>query len=78
MNPYFGLALCRTPPFSSEEEQDDDSFIQAFVSPELLPVQSSRSNQNGIGKNMVKSDTDWTEGGEVEDSDVSPKPTGEL
>ncbi|XP_012996882.2 cilium assembly protein DZIP1 isoform X3 [Cavia porcellus] len=65
-----------TPPFSSEEEQDDDSFIQAFVSPELLPVQSSRSNQNGIGKNMVKSDTDWTEGGEVEDSDVSPKPTG--
>lgn len=65
-----------TPPFSSEEELDDDGFIQAYVSPELLPGQSSRSNKNGVGQNAVKSDTEWTEGSEVEDSDVSPKPTG--
>ncbi|XP_012923279.1 zinc finger protein DZIP1 isoform X2 [Heterocephalus glaber] len=65
-----------TPPFSSEEELDDDGFIQAYVSPELLLGQSSRSNKSGVGKNIVKSDTDWTEGSEMEDSDVSPKPTG--
>ncbi|XP_033616826.1 zinc finger protein DZIP1 isoform X1 [Fukomys damarensis] len=65
-----------TPPFSSEEELDDDGFIQAYVSPELLSGQLSRSNKNGVGQNAVKSDTEWTEGSEVEDSDVSPKPTG--
>ncbi|XP_077711303.1 cilium assembly protein DZIP1 isoform X5 [Canis aureus] len=64
-----------TPPFSSEEELDADDFLQACASPDLLPVQSSKSNKSGFGKNIVKSDTDWTEGSEIEDSDISPKPT---
>ncbi|CAK7288756.1 Cilium assembly protein DZIP1 [Vulpes lagopus] len=65
-----------TPPFSSEEELDAADFLQARASPDLLPVQSSKSNKSGFGKNIVKSDTDWTEGSEIEDSDISPKPTG--
>uniref|UniRef100_A0A8D2AIX0 Cilium assembly protein DZIP1 n=1 Tax=Sciurus vulgaris TaxID=55149 RepID=A0A8D2AIX0_SCIVU len=64
-----------TPPFSSEEELDEDDFIQAYVSPDLLPVQSSKSNKTSYGKSSIKSDTDWTEGSEMEDSDISPKPT---
>ncbi|XP_008540755.1 cilium assembly protein DZIP1 isoform X2 [Equus przewalskii] len=66
----------KTPPFSSEEELDDDDLIQAYVSPDLLPLQSSKNNRSSFGKNTVKSDTDWTEGSEIEDSDISPKPTG--
>ncbi|XP_077014655.1 cilium assembly protein DZIP1 [Tamandua tetradactyla] len=65
-----------TPPFSSEEELDDDDFLQAYASPDLLPVQSSKSNMGSFGKNTAKSDSDWTEGSEIEDSDVSPKPAG--
>ncbi|MBZ3879902.1 Zinc finger protein DZIP1 [Sciurus carolinensis] len=67
-------AVPKTPPFSSEEELDEDDFIQAYVSPDLL-VQSSKSNKTSYGKSSIKSDTDWTEGSEMEDSDISPKPT---
>ncbi|XP_024903937.1 zinc finger protein DZIP1 isoform X2 [Pteropus alecto] len=59
----------------SEEELDGDDLIQAYTSPDLPPVQSSKS-KSSFGKNNVKSDTDWTEGSEIEDSDISPKPTG--
>ncbi|KAM9192578.1 cilium assembly protein DZIP1 isoform 4-T5 [Dugong dugon] len=65
-----------TPPFSSEEELDDDHLIQAYTSPELLPVRPLRSNKRSFGRNSAKSDTDWTEGSENEDSDASPKPAG--
>ncbi|XP_067569474.1 cilium assembly protein DZIP1 isoform X3 [Pseudorca crassidens] len=65
-----------TPPFSSEEELDDGDLLQACVSPDLLPVLSSKSNKSSFGRNTVKSDTDWTEGSEIEDSAISPKPTG--
>uniref|UniRef100_A0A8C3YCG7 Cilium assembly protein DZIP1 n=1 Tax=Catagonus wagneri TaxID=51154 RepID=A0A8C3YCG7_9CETA len=64
-----------TPPFSSEEELDDDDVIQAYASPDLLHVLSSKSNKSSLGKSTTKSDTDWTEGSEIEDSDISPKPT---
>ncbi|XP_023383783.1 zinc finger protein DZIP1 [Pteropus vampyrus] len=64
-----------TSPFSSEEELDGDDLIQAYTSPDLPPAQSSKS-KSSFGKNNVKSDTDWTEGSEIEDSDISPKPTG--
>ncbi|KAM9192576.1 cilium assembly protein DZIP1 isoform 2-T3 [Dugong dugon] len=66
----------KTPPFSSEEELDDDHLIQAYTSPELLPVRPLRSNKRSFGRNSAKSDTDWTEGSENEDSDASPKPAG--
>lgn len=65
-----------TPPFSSEEELDDEDLSQAYASPDLLPVLSSKSNKSSFGRSTVKSDTDWTEGGELKDSDISPKPTG--
>ncbi|XP_045152299.1 zinc finger protein DZIP1 isoform X3 [Echinops telfairi] len=65
-----------TPPFSSEEELDDDHPMQAYTSPDLLPVRSTKSNQSSFGKNTSRSDTDWTEGSDVETSDVSPKPSG--
>lgn len=56
---------------------DGDDLIQAYAPPDLPPVQPSKS-KSSFGKNNVKSDTDWTEGSEIEDSDISPKPTGEL
>ncbi|XP_058132478.1 cilium assembly protein DZIP1 isoform X2 [Dasypus novemcinctus] len=65
-----------TPPFSSEEELDDDDFMQAYASPDLPPLLSSKSNKGSFAKNTARSDTDWTEGSEIEDSDVSPKPAG--
>ncbi|XP_055465791.1 cilium assembly protein DZIP1 isoform X2 [Psammomys obesus] len=65
----------RTPPFSSGEEEEED-FIQAYISPELLSTHPSRSSMSNFGKSSVKSDTDWTEGSELADSDTSPKPTG--
>nr|XP_021492775.1 zinc finger protein DZIP1 isoform X4 [Meriones unguiculatus] len=65
----------RTPPFSSGEEEEED-FVQAYISPELLSTHPSRSSMSNFGKSSVRSDTDWTEGSELEDSDTSPKPTG--
>ncbi|XP_054987625.1 cilium assembly protein DZIP1 isoform X2 [Sorex araneus] len=66
-----------TPPFSSEEDLDgDDDLIQAYVSPVAVMVQPANATSSHFGKNVVKSDTDWTEGSEVDDSDLSPKPTG--
>ncbi|XP_060247591.1 cilium assembly protein DZIP1 isoform X4 [Meriones unguiculatus] len=70
-----GSGLCRTPPFSSGEEEEED-FVQAYISPELLSTHPSRSSMSNFGKSSVRSDTDWTEGSELEDSDTSPKPTG--
>lgn len=57
---------------------DGEDLIQACTSPDVLPVPSSRSNKSSFGKSVVRSDTDWTEGSEVEDSSISLKPTGEL
>lgn len=65
-----------TPPFSSEEDLDgDDDLIQAFMSPVVVAVQPASATNSHFGKNTVKSDTDWTEGSEVEGSDLSPQPT---
>uniref|UniRef100_A0A8C7BIX4 Cilium assembly protein DZIP1 n=1 Tax=Neovison vison TaxID=452646 RepID=A0A8C7BIX4_NEOVI len=64
-----------TPPFSSEEELDGDDVIQSCASPDLLPAPPPK-NRCTFAKNTVRSDTDWTEGSEIEDSDVSPKPAG--
>ncbi|KAL6086882.1 hypothetical protein STEG23_000548, partial [Scotinomys teguina] len=66
----------KTPPFSSEEELDEEELIQACVSPDLLTLRPSKNILSNFGKCSVKSDTDWTGGSEMEDSDVSPKPTG--
>ncbi|KAM5312945.1 cilium assembly protein DZIP1 isoform 2-T4 [Glossophaga mutica] len=65
-----------TPPFSSEEELDAGDLIQAYTSPDLPLAQSSKNSKSGFARKIVKSDTDWTEGSEIDDSDISPKPTG--
>ncbi|XP_036312235.1 zinc finger protein DZIP1 isoform X4 [Pipistrellus kuhlii] len=65
-----------SPPFSSEEDLDAGDLIQTYTSPELLHVQPSKNNKSSFGRKTVKSDSDWTEGSEMEDSDISPKPTG--
>lgn len=65
-----------TPPFSSEEELDAGDLVQAYVSPDFLLVQSCKNNKSNFGRKTVKSDTDLTEGSEIDDSDISPKPTG--
>ncbi|CAH6822218.1 Dzip1 [Phodopus roborovskii] len=68
------FSTIKTPPFSSEEELDEEDFIQAY--PDFLSLQPSKNSMSNFGKSCVRSDTDWTEGSEVEDSDVSPKPSG--
>lgn len=73
------LGLRRTPPFSSEEDLDEEDVIQAYGSPDLLPVKPSRSNKSNVVKSTTsRSDTDWTEGSEVEELNVLPKPAGDL
>ncbi|XP_029414738.1 zinc finger protein DZIP1 isoform X2 [Nannospalax galili] len=66
----------KTPPFSSEEELGEEDFIQSYISPDLVTAQPPKNNTSNFGKCSVKSDTDWTEGSEMEDSEVSPKPIG--
>ncbi|XP_076786696.1 cilium assembly protein DZIP1 isoform X2 [Arvicanthis niloticus] len=66
----------RTPPFSSEEEPEEEDFLQAYLSPDLLTTQPPKNSVSHFGKSAVKSDTDWTEGSEMDDSDFSPKLTG--
>ncbi|KAL1780937.1 zinc finger protein DZIP1 isoform X1 [Sigmodon hispidus] len=66
----------KTPPFSSEEEMDEEDLMQAYASPDLLTLPPSKTRVSHFGKSSVNSDTDWTEGSEMEDSDVSPRPTG--
>ncbi|KAF6083952.1 DAZ interacting zinc finger protein 1 [Phyllostomus discolor] len=65
-----------TPPFSSEEELDAGDLIQAYTSPDFPLVQLPKNSKSAFTRKIVKSDTDWTEGSEIEDSDISPKPTG--
>ncbi|XP_036614040.1 zinc finger protein DZIP1 isoform X1 [Trichosurus vulpecula] len=62
-----------TPPFSSEDELDEDGIVQSFVSPELLHKQSANSLHT-FGNDAAKSDTDWTEGSEIEDNEIPSKP----
>lgn len=66
----------KTPPFSSEEEPDEEDFIQAYLSPDVLSTKPPKNSTSNFGKSAVRSDTDWTEGSEMDDSDFSPKLTG--
>ncbi|XP_036156073.1 zinc finger protein DZIP1 isoform X7 [Myotis myotis] len=65
-----------SPPFSSEEDLDAGDLVQAYTSPELPLVPPSKNNKSSFGRKTVKNDTDWTEGSEIDDSDISPKPMG--
>ncbi|XP_060047746.1 cilium assembly protein DZIP1 isoform X2 [Erinaceus europaeus] len=62
-----------TPPFSSEEElEEEENLVQEFTPLDSLPVPSAKGLKDGLGKNAFRSDT---EGSEMDDSDISPKPT---
>ncbi|XP_072478206.1 cilium assembly protein DZIP1 isoform X2 [Notamacropus eugenii] len=62
-----------TPPFSSEDELDEDGIVQSFLAPELLRKQSANS-LHSFGNDAARSDTDWTEGSEIEDNEIPSKP----
>uniref|UniRef100_A0A7N4PKJ6 Cilium assembly protein DZIP1 n=1 Tax=Sarcophilus harrisii TaxID=9305 RepID=A0A7N4PKJ6_SARHA len=62
-----------TPPFSSEDELDEDGIIQSFVSPELLHKPSVTS-LHSFRNDAAKSDTEWSEGSEIEDIEIPTKP----
>ncbi|XP_014811124.1 PREDICTED: zinc finger protein DZIP1 [Calidris pugnax] len=66
-----------TPPFSSEEEADEDDIKQHYVSPELLQKQSktSSSKVSAFQKASGKSDMGWdgTEESETEETGTPAK-----
>ncbi|XP_038615581.1 zinc finger protein DZIP1 isoform X3 [Tachyglossus aculeatus] len=63
-----------TPPFSSEEEFDEEMIVQSYVYPELLQQPSSKTVVNNFGKDINKSDSDWTEESEIEELEAPSKP----
>ncbi|KAM6418598.1 cilium assembly protein DZIP1 isoform 1-T2 [Pluvialis apricaria] len=78
---FFGNGVARktssitTPPFSSEEEVDEDDIKQCYISPELLQKQSktSSSKVSAFQKTSGKSDMDGTEENEIEESGTPAK-----
>ncbi|NXQ83797.1 DZIP1 protein, partial [Nyctibius grandis] len=64
-----------TPPFSSEEEVDEDDIKQSCISPELLQKQSktSSSKVSAFQKASGKSDVDGTEENEIEKTGTPAK-----
>ncbi|XP_009078271.1 PREDICTED: zinc finger protein DZIP1, partial [Acanthisitta chloris] len=64
-----------TPPFSSEEEADEDDIKQPYISPEILqkPSKTSSSKVCAFQKASGKSDMDGTEEGESEEAGTPAK-----
>ncbi|XP_040601638.1 zinc finger protein DZIP1 [Mesocricetus auratus] len=70
------FSATKTPPFSSEEDLGEEDIIEAYVSPDLMMVQPSKNSLGNFRKSSARSDTDWTEGNEMEGSNVSPEAIG--
>ncbi|XP_037751807.1 zinc finger protein DZIP1 isoform X4 [Chelonia mydas] len=64
-----------TPPFSSEEEVDDDDIMHSYISPELLQLKTSSNSMSNCGMVTGKSDMDWTEESEMEEIVTPSKPS---
>ncbi|NWR27149.1 DZIP1 protein, partial [Tachuris rubrigastra] len=64
-----------TPPFSSEEEADEDDIKQSHISPKMLQKQSktTSSKAHAFQKASGKSDTDGTEKNETEETGTPSK-----
>ncbi|XP_035412986.1 cilium assembly protein DZIP1 isoform X1 [Cygnus atratus] len=64
-----------TPPFSSEEEADEDDIKQLYISSELLEKQSKSSTSKGNAFQMAsdKSDMDGAEESEIEEIETPAK-----
>ncbi|NXW34168.1 DZIP1 protein, partial [Phaetusa simplex] len=69
-NPRVVCVLLRTPPFSSEEEGDEDDIKQYYISSELLQKQSKTlsSKVSAFQKASGKSDVDGMEKSEIEET----------
>lgn len=69
------MFLHRTPPFSSEEEADEDDIKQSYISPELLQKQSktSSSKVSAFQKAPGKSYMDGMVESEVEETGTHAK-----
>lgn len=69
------MFLFRTPPFSSEEEADEDDVKQLHVSRELLQKQSKTSSSKVSAFQVAsdKSDLDGTEESETEETGTPVK-----
>ncbi|XP_025056148.1 zinc finger protein DZIP1 isoform X2 [Alligator sinensis] len=59
-----------TPPFSSEDEVDDDDIKQSYISPELLQIKPSSSSVSNYGMTTDKSAIDWIEDSEKEEEEI--------
>uniref|UniRef100_A0A8C8S6L8 Cilium assembly protein DZIP1 n=1 Tax=Pelusios castaneus TaxID=367368 RepID=A0A8C8S6L8_9SAUR len=64
-----------TPPFSSEEEVDDDDIMHSYISPELLQPKASGDTTDNCGMVTGRSDMDWTEESDTEDIETPSKPS---
>lgn len=64
-----------TPPFSSEEEADEDDVKQSYVTPEILQKQSKPSSciVHAFQKSSSKSDVNGMEGNETEETGTPAK-----
>ncbi|NWV79061.1 DZIP1 protein, partial [Dasyornis broadbenti] len=64
-----------TPPFSSEEEADEDDVKQSYVTPEILQKQlkPSSSTVHAFQKPSSRSDVDGMEGNETEETGTPAK-----
>lgn len=69
------MFLLRTPPFSSEEEADEDDIEQSYISPELLKKQSKTSSNkvSAFQKASGKSDINGMEESEIEETGTPAK-----
>lgn len=69
------VVFLRTPPFSSEEEVDEDDMKQSYVTPEILQKQSKPSSNivHAFQKPSGKSDGDGKEENGIEETGMAAK-----
>ncbi|XP_074839209.1 cilium assembly protein DZIP1 isoform X2 [Carettochelys insculpta] len=63
-----------TPPFSSEEEVDDDDIVHSYISPELLQPKASSNTMKNCGTVTGKSEKNWPKESERQETEIPSKP----
>lgn len=73
------FVLLRTPPFSSEDEvEEDDDIMQSYISPELSRpkvYKSSSSSKGNLSRFSSRNDVNSPEEDEMEEMKVNLKPS---
>uniref|UniRef100_A0ABM5FZG7 Cilium assembly protein DZIP1 isoform X1 n=1 Tax=Pogona vitticeps TaxID=103695 RepID=A0ABM5FZG7_9SAUR len=65
-----------TPPFTSEEEVEEDGILQSYISPELSQPKASKSNsKSAVSRFASQSDMSSSEEEEVEEIKANPQPS---